>query len=385
MPSSFRSRGIQLKGEGVTSEDPAIRKVASYDIFHTQFLDADGNTKGKLPEFANDREQLRAMYKLMVQTRAFDKKAVALQRTGQLGTYAACLGQEAIGVGIGYGLKDEDIFIPAYREYAAQLRRGVSMENILLYWGGDERGMAYDHGPSVNDFPLSVPIATHVPHAIGVAYAMKLKKEKRVVLVSCGDGATSKGDFYEAVSSAKVWDLPIVFLVSNNQWAISLPVSRQTGAQTMAQKAFAGGMPGEQVDGNDVIATRFVLDRAIERARRGEGPTLVEAVTYRLHDHTTADDARRYRSEEEVKAAWDRCPLKRYKAWLEKKGFWTAAEEEALQTQATADAEAAAQRFVATQPEAPEAIFDHLYATLPKSMQWQRDEVAARGPVGGHH
>ena len=207
----------------------------------------------------------------------------------------------------------------------------------------------------------------------------------RVVLASCGDGATSKGDWYEAISSARIWKLPIVFLVSNNGWAISMPSHRQTGAGTFAQKGLAGGIVGEQVDGNDVIATRAVLAAAIERARQGGGPSLIEAQTYRLHDHTTADDARRYRPEAEVTAAWERCPVKRYRAYLETAGFWSTADEEALIASGTAAAEAAAQAFVATQPQPAEAIFDHLYETLPKSMEWQREEVRARGPVGGGH
>jgi len=369
----------------VSKPDSATERVAQFEILLTRFVDADGKAHGELPAFARDREQMRALYRWMVVTRAFDKKAVALQRTGQLGTYAACLGQEAIGVALGHAMKQEDIFIPAYREYAAQFIRGVKMRDILLYWGGDERGMRFEGTKSPHDFPLSVPIATHVPHAIGVAYAVKLKQEKRVVVVSCGDGATSKGDFYEAVSSAKVWDLPIVFLVNNNQWAISMPSSRQTGAQTFAQKAFAGGMPGEQVDGNDVIAARFVLERAIERARGGGGPSLVEALTYRLHDHTTADDARRYRSEDDVKAAWDKCPLKRARIWMAAQGFWTDADEAKAVEEGTALGEAAAQEFVKFPAEPPEAIFDSLYETLPKPYQWQRDEVKAAGPKGGHH
>lgn len=360
-------------------------RVAQFEILLTQFLDQDGKASGDLPAFAKDREQLRAMYRWMLVTRTFDKKAVALQRTGQLGTYAACLGQEAIGVALGYAMKQEDIFIPAYREYAAQFIRGVKMRDILLYWGGDERGMRFEGSGSPHDFPLAVPIATHVPHAIGVGYAFKLKKEKRVVVVSCGDGATSKGDFYEAVSSAKVWDLPIVFLVNNNRWAISMPSSRQTGAQTFAQKGIAGGLPSEQVDGNDVLASRFVLERAIERARKGEGPSLIEALTYRLHDHTTADDARRYRSEEEVKAAWEKCPLKRMKAWLIAQNLWSEDEENKTVEEGTAQAEAAAQEFVKFPAEQPEAIFDYLYARLPKQYEWQREEVKAAGPKGGHH
>ena len=375
----------------MTSPDPATRKVASYDVYYTQILNPDASVNGELPAFAKDREQLRAMYELMVMTRLFDKKAVALQRTGLLGTFAAALGQEAIGVAIGHSLKSDDVFIPAYREYGAQFARGVPMVDILLYWGGDERGMDYPKGTAAyHDFPLSVPIATHVPHAIGVGYAMKLQDKKagctpRVVLASCGDGATSKGDFYEAVSSAKIWNLPVVFLVNNNQWAISMRSSRQTGAQTFAQKAFAGGMSGEQVDGNDIIGMRHVLSRAIERARDGGGPSLVESVTYRLHDHTTADDARRYRPEDEVKQAWERCPIKRYKAFMEATGHWSAADEDRLLSEGTAQVEAAAQEFLHMTPQAPEAIFDHLYASLPKNLQWQRDEVAARGPLGGGH
>ncbi|MEK6805702.1 MAG: pyruvate dehydrogenase (acetyl-transferring) E1 component subunit alpha [Pseudomonadota bacterium] len=370
----------------MTQHDPkAASLVARYEVFFTQFLDPEGKLKAELPAFARDTEQLKKMYRVMVTTRLFDKKAVALQRTGQLGTYASCLGQEAIGTALGLSMQPDDVYIPAYREYAANFLRGVPMESILLYWGGNERGMKYPAGtPSWNDFPLSVPIATHIPHAIGVAYAFKLRKQPRVVVATCGDGATSKGDFYEAVSSAKIWNLPVVFVVSNNQWAISLHSSRQTGAQTFAQKGFAGGLPSEQVDGNDVIATRFVLERALERARKGEGPSLIEAVTYRLHDHTTADDARRYRGEDEVKAAWERCPIKRLKAYLEAQKLWTTAEEEALNAEGTATAEKAAQAFIATETEAPEAIFDSLYAKLPRQYEWQREEVRAAGPKGGH-
>ncbi|WP_439639253.1 thiamine pyrophosphate-dependent dehydrogenase E1 component subunit alpha [Nevskia sp.] len=365
---------------------PATTRVAAFEVFLTRYLNPDGSLTADPPAFARDRAQARAMYALMVRTRLFDKKAVALQRTGLLGTYAAVLGQEAIGTAIGHALAAEDIFIPAYREYAAQFARGVPMHAILQYWGGDERGMAYPEGtPSHHDFPLSVPIATHVPHAIGVAYAIKLKQERRVVLASCGDGATSKGDWYEAISAARIWNLPIVFLVSNNGWAISMPSHRQTGAATFAQKGLAGGLPSEQVDGNDVIATRAVLSAAIERARDGGGPSLIEALTYRLHDHTTADDARRYRAEAEVAAAWERCPVKRYKAYLEAAGFWSADDEAALIADGTAAAEAAAQTFLNLPPQAPEAIFDHLYAELPLSMRWQRDEVRARGPVDGGH
>lgn len=355
-------------------------RVASFEIHHTCLLDAQGHALADWPDFAKDHEQLRNMYRVMCETRAIDKKAVALQRTGKLGTYASCLGQEAVGTAIGLAMREEDILIPAYRDYAAQFLRGVPPESTLLYWAGDERSMNFPEGtPSHHDFPFSVPIATHIPHAIGVAYAIKLRGENKVVVAACGDGATSKGDFYEAISSAKVWNLPIVFLVSNNQWAISMPRERQTGAQTIAQKSIAGGLPGEQVDGNDVIATRYVLERALAAARGGEGPRLIEALTYRLHDHTTADDARRYRDEKEVKAAWKRCPIKRLRTWLESDTGWTDADETEMQGVCDQKAEDVAEAYLKIEPEPPQAIFDSLYAVLPSALQSQREEVMQAG------
>ncbi|HSW12873.1 MAG TPA: thiamine pyrophosphate-dependent enzyme, partial [Solimonas sp.] len=257
------------------SESSAHRIVARFEIGYTQMLDETGQAVPDLPAFARDADALRSMYASLVRSRAFDQRAVVLQRTGQLGTYAASLGQEAIGTAMGMALQPQDVLIPAYREYAALFLRGVEMSSVLRYWGGDERGMDYAAEPARHDFPLCVPIGTQLPHAVGVAYAFHLRREPRVVLASCGDGATSKGDFHEAVSACGIWKLPLVIVISNNQWAISLPRSRQCAAQTLAQKAMAGGIRGEQVDGNDVIATRAVIEAALDRARAGEGPTLI--------------------------------------------------------------------------------------------------------------
>lgn len=378
---------LQAKEIRVSDTSPAAvtaeTAVASFEVRLTRFVDADGTLLAPLPAFAQDAAELRRMYRVMVETRAIDRKAVALQRTGQLGTYASCLGQEAIGTATGLSLHADDVLIPAYRDYAAQFLRGVPPESTFLYWAGDERSMHFPQDtPARHDFPFSVPIATHIPQAVGVAYAFKLRRQPRVALAACGDGATSRGDFYEAVSSAKVWNLPLVFLISNNQWAISLPRARQTGAQTLAQKAIAGGIPGEQVDGNDVIATRHVLQRALAAARAGEGPRLIEALTYRLHDHTTADDARRYRSEEEVKAAWTRCPIKRLRACMATLGCWSADDEEELERQAAEKAEAVASAYLATPPEGPEAMFDSLYASLPVALETQRAQVLAAASKG---
>lgn len=278
--------------------------VASFQIDHTRYLDPEGNASQPLPDFALEPDTLIALYRAMALTRAFDTKAVALQRTGKLGTFASSLGQEAIGVAVAAAMQPDDVLFPSYRDHAAQLLRGVTMVESLLYWGGDERGSDFA-GPR-RDFPNCVPIGTQVCHAVGAAYALKLRGEPSVAVTIVGDGGTSKGDFYEAMNFAGVWQAPLVIVVNNNQWAISMPRGRQTATATLAQKALAAGIEGLQVDGNDVIAVHHVARRALDRARRGEGPTLIEALSYRLGDHTTADDATRYRDPEAVAAAWGR-------------------------------------------------------------------------------
>jgi 2-oxoisovalerate dehydrogenase E1 component alpha subunit len=288
-----------------------LSTVASFAIERFQVLDEKGDIVAPLPQFANDPDELAAMYRAMVLTRTFDAKAVAMQRTGKLGTFASALGQEAVGVGLAAAMRPEDVLVPSYREQAAQFMRGMTMTHCLLYWGGDERGSDFQAQPARHDFPNCVPIGTQVPHAVGVAYAMKLRKQKSAVVSVFGDGGTSKGDFYEGANFAGVWKLPLVMVVNNNQWAISLPRSRQTAAETIAQKALAVGFEGRQVDGNDVIVVRQVVEEALEKARGGGGPTLIEAVCYRLCDHTTADDATRYRDAESVNAAWKVEPVAR--------------------------------------------------------------------------
>ena len=252
---------------------------------------------------------LVALYRAMVLLRIFDRKAVALQRTGRLGTYAVSLGQEAVSVGMASAMREEDVLLPSYRDNGALIWRGVKLEEILLFWGGDERGNHFS-GP-VQDFPFCVPVGSQAPHAAGVAYAFKLRKEPRVAVCMFGDGATSKGDVYEAMNFAGVHKLPVVFVATNNQWAISVPLRLQTGSETLAQKAIAAGFIGEQVDGNDVVAVRAAAEEAIAAARDGQGPRFIEAVTYRLGDHTTSDDASRYRSAEEVQARWKEEPIAR--------------------------------------------------------------------------
>ncbi len=350
-----------------------MTQIASFTIEHTRFLDPKGQATQALPAFAQNREALIDLYKAMVLTRTFDAKAVSLQRTGRLGTYASSLGQEAVPVGTAAAMRAEDVFLPSFREQGGQILRGVRMTEILLYWGGDERGSDFA-GPR-EDFPICIPVGTHAPHAAGVARAFQLRGEARVAVCVFGDGATSRGDVYEAMNFAGVQNLPVVFVVNNNLWAISVPRSRQTAAETLAQKGIAAGIPGMQVDGNDVIAVRHAVGLAIERARAGKGPALVEALTYRLSDHTTADDASRYRDDAEVSARWKEEPISRLRQYLIESETWTKAEEETLIADCAAQVEAAVSEYLATPPLPPTAMFDHLYAVLPTALAEQRAEV----------
>ncbi|HEX6005424.1 MAG TPA: pyruvate dehydrogenase (acetyl-transferring) E1 component subunit alpha [Burkholderiales bacterium] len=351
--------------------------VATFEIHRSQFLDERGEVIQPLPEFARDPQQLLPLYRWMVLMRAYDAKAVALQRTGQLGTFASLLGQEAINAGIASAMRSEDVFLMTYRENGAQLMRGVTLTEFFLYWGGDERGSDFA-GPR-RDFPICVTIAAHATHAVGVAYAMKLRREPRVAVCALGDGASSKGDFYEALNAAGVWRLPLVFIVTDNEWAISVPRSRQTAAQTLAQKAIAAGIDGVQVDGNDVIAVRHAMDQALARARKGGGPAVIEALTYRLSDHTTADDASRYRDADQVAAAWKREPVLRLRNHLVACGVWSREKEEGLLRECNEEVQAAAQSYLDTPPPELAQMFDHLYAKLPAALEKQQaDALSAK-------
>src|ERR1017187_7808313 len=291
-----------------------MKTVAEFKIRYRQILDPGGAAVAPLPQFARDTGEVLKMYRAMTLVRVFDAKSVNLQRTGQLGTYPSSLGHEAAHVGIGAAMRPEDVLAPVYREFGTQLWRGVTMTEILTYWGGDETGS--DFAVPRHDFAWCVPIATQTLHAAGAAMAFKVRGEPRCPLAYIGDGGTSEGAFYEALNLAGSRALPVVFVIVNNGWAISVPVAAQTAAQTLAQKAVAAGIPGVQVDGNDVFAVREVVGEALEAARRGAGSRLIEALTYRLSDHTTADDASRYRSTQEVKDAWSLEPMIRMREFL---------------------------------------------------------------------
>jgi pyruvate dehydrogenase E1 component alpha subunit len=338
-------------------------------------LGIDGRLVGHLPEFAQDPRELVRLYRAMVLARTFDTKAVALQRTGRLGTYASSLGQEAIAVGAAAAMRPDDVFVPCFREHGGQLWRGVTLEELFLYWGGDERGN--DFAVPREDFPNCVPVGSHPPHAVGVALAFRLRGEPRASVCVLGDGATSKGDFAEALNMAGVWNVPAVFVINSNEWAISVPRARQSAARTLAQKSVFAGIPGEQVDGNDVIAVRAVVERALARARRGEGPSLIEALTYRLCDHTTSDDARRYRDDAEVSGRWPAEPIVRLRNYLTAGAHWSKEDEESLLHECSAAVERAAQDFLATPPQPASAAFDYVYRDMPVELAEQRAAAIA--------
>ncbi len=352
--------------------------VAQFVISSTRILDPLGKSIAPLPAFAQSLDELVALYRMMVLTRAFDSKAIALQRTGRLGTYASSLGQEAVAVGAAAAMHPSDVLLPSFREHGAQLWRGVTLKELFLYWGGDERGNDFS-GPR-EDFPNCVPVASHAPHAVGVALSFKLRGEPRAAVCLFGDGATSKGDVAEALNLAGVWKVPAVFVINNNGWAISVPRAKQSAATTLGQKAIAAGIAGAQVDGNDVIAVRFAVEQALARARAGDGPSLIEAVTYRLADHTTADDASRYRNDAEVSRHWREEPIARLRSYLTQIGGWSTEQEENLLRDCSRDVEAAAAEYLATPPPSKTATFDHTYAALPAELAEQRKTLV--GEIG---
>jgi pyruvate dehydrogenase E1 component alpha subunit len=367
----YNSRGLDSTKRG----DDRVRVVAEFQIQLLRYLDAQGQIVEELPRFAQDTDELLKMFGAMLRARTFDAKAINLQRTGKLGTYAPCLGQEATHVGVGAALTQDDCVAIVYREIGTLFWRGVRMEDVLLYWGGDERGNDFA-GPK-HDFPWCVPIATQTLHAAGAAMAFKIRKEPRCALAYIGDGGTSEGSFYEAINLAGAKQLPIVFIVVNNKWAISVPIEEQTAAQTLAQKAIAAGIPGMQVDGNDAIAVRDCVAKAAAKARSGGGPTVIEALSYRLSDHTTADDATRYRPSSEVEEAWKVEPLIRLRKLLVARGALDEQKEQAMKAEYSREVEAAVQEYLATPKQTTDSMFDYLFANPPRQLAEQK-EVARR-------
>lgn len=326
-------------------------------------------------------EQLDDFYRRMVLARTLDRKMVAMQRQGRLGTYAPIEGQEACQIGMGAALKEGDWFVPSFRESAVLEVMGVPLENIILYWMANEKGGKVPE--NINVLPASVPVGSHPLHAVGIAWAMKLRKLPVVVGCGFGDGATSEGDFHEAMNFAGVFHVPVVFLCQNNQYAISLPRKRQTASRTIAQKAIAYGFDGVQIDGNDIFVSYGVAREAVEKARSGGGPTLIEAVTYRFGPHTTSDDPKRYRSDEEVATWRPYDPMVRLQKYMERYGLWSPEYDEKVQAEARDTVEDAVAKAEAASPVSPEEIFDYHFAELPPYLVEQKDYLTKILMKGG--
>mgnify|MGYP005839447379 CR=1 FL=1 len=343
------------------------------EIPHLQILDENGVLDEVLAKDAGLTDaDVKFLYEQMIVNREFDESAFRLQRSGRLGTFPQCRGQEACALGAAKAMrKGVDYLVPYYRENPASFLHGLPMHLILMFWGGDERGNAIPRSVSMS--PLTIAIGTQSLHATGIAWAFKYRKEDRVVVCFFGDGATSTGDVHEAFNWASVLKVPVVFACINNQWAISVPLKNQTGAQTFAQKAVAYGMPGIRVDGNDIFAVHKAHQDAIERARRGEGPTLIEMVSYRLADHTTADDARRYRDPVEYEQALKKDPLVRTRKYLESKGLWNDELEAKTLERARATVADIVAQAAKVPPPSVDDIFDYTFAELPLEIARQKE------------
>ena len=343
--------------------------AAKFEIKYFQVMDEKSDVDEKLmPKIG--KPMLQQMYASMVLARKFDEQALKLQRQGRIGTYASHQGQEACQIGSVFAFTSKEWLFPSFRENAALIALGVPMHLLYAYWGGDERGSRTPD--KFRDFPVSIPVGSQPLHAVGAAWAAKLKGSDEAMVVYFGDGATSQGDFHEAMNFAGVFNAPVVFICQNNQYAISVPREKQTASQTLAQKAIAYGFEGLQVDGNDVFGVYKATKEALEKAKAGKGPTMIECITYRLQDHTTADDASRYRSKEEVEKWKSKEPLQRLEKYLLKEKIIMKNDVEKISADAVKKVDKAVEDYEAMPAAAPTDMFDYLFAKLPFRLGEQR-------------
>lgn len=329
-----------------------------------------------------DVRMARRLYRAMVFARAYDRKGTALQKQGRLATYAPFEGQEAAQVGSAAALEPDDWMVATYRDAAAMWMQGYPLELLFAGRTGDERGGSPpDH---VAVLPPSITVGGHMVHAVGLAWGSRLLGERRIALTYFGDGATSEGDFHEAMNFAAVFEVPCVFFCQNNGWAISLPRELQTRSETLAQKAIAYGMPGFQVDGNDLFGIYQVTKEAVDRARAGGGPTMIEAVTYRIGPHTTADDPGRYRTPEEAEEWQRRDPLERVRLFLSERDSWTGEWQEQIEAEAAVEIDRAIELAEGLPAYQAADIFDGMFEDLPSHLRRQREEAAAGRDQGAH-
>lgn len=336
-----------------------------------QIIDQDGHLIQREYTDLITEQLAKSFYQHMLRIRTFDRKAVSLQRQGRIGTYAPFEGQEAAQVGSALALKKADWLFPTYRDHGATMTFGHSLMSILLFWNGRNEGNIPPDGKKI--FPPGIPIATQLPHAVGAAYAEKLKGTKNAAIVYFGDGATSEGDFHEGLNMASVFKAPVVFFNQNNHYAISVPMEKQMNSKTIAQKALAYDIPGVRIDGNDVFAVYFETERALARARNGDGPTLIEAVTWRYGAHTTADDPKKYRDQQQsLNRRIKNDPILRLERFLKENNMFDEEWAEAIKKDVNQEIEAAVVEMESYPKPDPTVMFDHVFAELTPSLKVQK-------------
>ena len=350
-----------------------VKKVLKeFKVEYLQILDENGNCDTALmPKLSSD--EIKKIYEMLVLVRVFDQKAFNMQRQGRIGTYIQFKGQDASQVGSALALDDNDFIFPSYRESGLLIARKHPIAQVLQYWGGDERGSKSPQ--NVNNFPISIPVGTQIPHAVGSAWAAKLKGSKQIAVAYFGDGASSKGDFHEGMNFAGDFNIPVIFLCQNNQFAISLPRSKQTNAETIAQKAIAYGIEGIQVDGNDIFAVYKATKDAADKARAGKGATLIECFTYRMGDHSTSDDASRYRTKEEMESWAKKDPIERLEKFMAKKGLLDNNYKEKVLKQAQETIEKSVTEFEKIPAADPKDIFKYVFAEMTPQQEEEMNEL----------
>ena len=347
-------------------------KIADFSVDNISVLDKEGNCDNELmPDLTEDK--IKEMYHLMILTRTLDEKLFNLQRSGKIGTYAQVKGQEASEIGSGFALLENDWLVPSFREMGVFIARKVPLKLLVQGWNGDTRAFAVPEGG--RNLPISIPIASQCLHATGIAWASKLKEEKDVTIVYFGEGATAEGDFHEALNFASTLNLPIVFFCQKNGWAISTPSSKEMNSQSIAQKAIAYNIKGIQVDGNDILAVYRVTNEALNRARNGEGPTLIESITYRMGDHTTSDDSSKYRTQEEMQEWGGKDPILRVQKYFEKIGTWNDDYKKWLDETVSKEVEKAIEEGLKVPSPDPSQLFNNTFKEKPWMLIEQEKEM----------
>lgn len=334
-----------------------------------QCIDEHGRAVGEIP----DPDTLHTLYRHMRRIRHFDERAWVLYRQGKMGVFPPYGGMEASQAGTAAALTHQDWILPSYRDTGAALTYGLPVTQTILYWRNSPHGWRMPENLKV--LPFYIPIATQYPHAVGCAMAEKLQGTDNVALAYIGDGGSSEGQFHEALNFAGALQAPCVFVLQNNGWAISVPTSTQTRARDLSRRAEGYGMPGVRVDGNDIVAVYAAASEAVARARRGEGPTLIETVTYRVKPHTVADDPSRYRTEELTKTWEARDPVERLFKYMAETGLWDDEREAALLAEIKDEFEAAFAAADGYGEPTPSEIVDHVFAEPSRQLQAQREEI----------